>query len=157
MLIHGKWNVFEKNQCQTDQMLHFAFYTDLGIYELVHQFNVMMDSLHRKISFLLHCAVASVNTLYMLPINKASLNIMQYFQVSSCNIFYVNICPLRILGVENKSWLGSIFYIQFVIQSRTKSFIPLCISINVSCKVPPWLGLLANNTFQAMKQSLKIM
>ena len=39
-------------------------------------------------------------------------NTFVYF---SCNIFYVSICPLRFETVENKSWPGSISYIQICI------------------------------------------
>ena len=66
----------------------------------------------------------------------------------SCNIFNVSICLLRLDDVENKNCSGSIYYIQICIYSRIKSFIPTCISINLSCKVPPWTALLTDNIYQ---------
>ena len=74
--------------------------------------------------------------------------------VLSCNIFYVNACPLRFEGIENNSWLGNICYIQICIYSRIKSFIPSCISAKLLCTWPSCLASLADNTFEGMKRSL---
>ena len=46
--------------------------------------------------------------------------------------------------------------IQICIYSRIKSIIPSCMSVNLSCKGPLWLGLLADNNYEAMKLSLSI-
>ena len=73
-----------------------------------------------------------------------------------CNIFNVNICPFRFECVANKSRSAIISYIQICTYRRIRSFIPLCIPVNLSCKVQSWPKLLDNN-YEAMTLSLNIM
>ena len=121
-----------------------GFCLQLYLYDSLQSFTLKFYGVINSFEFL----ILSSNKIYVDRWNN-SLALMFYLYLMGgifVNVFFE--------GVENRSWLSGISYTQICICSRIKSFIPLCISVNLSCKGPSWPGLFADNNYEEMKLSL---